>query len=144
MHTDVVERWTPSSELRERPAESFDLSWQGGQQRLVLNLHYAADAGEDDEANALIVFHDVFAFQVFDEDMDGSVALKAAVAELTVQYSYGGRWPFLEVKASSWVDLLVKQHGSWTAGDFRHFIVTSRNMHLHVACRNLASPAYLA
>ncbi|MEM7690282.1 MAG: hypothetical protein AAF291_14780 [Pseudomonadota bacterium] len=144
MIKNTVERWEPQTGLGERPASIFDTTWQGGQQRLLVNLMFATEAGENDGASALIIFHDVFAHQICDEDMDISGLLDSPAAELARSYPYGGRWPFLLVKSSTWVAQLVEQHGGWTAADFRHFIVTSRNMHLHVVCQNFDEPLYIA
>lgn len=138
-----VERWHPASGLAERPATIFDLSWQGGEQRLITTVSYACDAGEDDTiASAVVIFEDVFAFQVFDENMELSTVTDDDAALLRLSYPYGGQWPYLEVHGSDWIRQLAEDDGAWSPADFRHFVITTRNMHLHVACRALSQPTY--
>ena len=140
-----VERWHPISGLAERPATIFDISWQGGEQRLVATVRYASDAAEDDGiASAVLTFEDVFAFQVFDENMELSRVTDDDNVVLNIDYPYGGRWPYLEVHASDWIKQLTEHDGAWNSADFRHLVITSRNMHLHVACRLLSKPNYHA
>lgn len=143
MAVDNVARWEPAIGLPERPAETFDLGWQGGEQRLIATVRYATNLDEDDDtASAVIIFENVYCFKVLEENMDGSQALVSTTARLKVTYPYGGRWPFLEVESSAWIAELAMCHGVWTPTEFRHLIITSRNMHLHVACRRLSTPAY--
>lgn len=141
MARSIVERWHPIPGLAERPAAIFDLSWQGAAQRLITTVLFATDAGEDD-ASAVVIFENVFAFQVFDENMELSALTDEDATVLGLSYPYGGSWPYLEVHDSEWIRQLAEHHGAWSPGDFRHFIITSRNMHLHVACRALAQPIY--
>lgn len=143
MTNGTVERWHPILGLAERPATIFDISWQGGEQRLIATVRYATDAGEDDGvASAVVIFEDVFAFQVFDENMELSKVTEDDAVLLSMEYPYGGRWPYLEVHASDWIKQLTERDGAWNHGDFRHLVITSRNMHLHVACRPLTAPRY--
>ncbi len=138
-----VERWHPVPGLAERPATIFDVSWQGGEQRLIASVRYAADAGEDYcVASAVVIFNDVFAFQVLGENMELSGVADDDAALLSLTYPYGGRWPYLEAHDSSWIKQLAERDGAWNAADFRHLVITSRNMHLHVACRLLSLPSY--
>lgn len=140
-----VERWYPVVGLAERPATIFDIDWRGGEQRLIATVRYASDADDDDGvASALIIFEDVFAFQVLDEHMKSSGVEDDDASLLHADYPYGGRWPFLEVHASDWIQHLTERDGAWDAADFRHWVITSRNMHLHVACRALSPPNYHA
>jgi hypothetical protein len=141
MAQNLVRRWVPSDRLGERPVSIFDASWQGGQQRLILTLKYADGRGDDEDA--VIIFHDVYAYRIFDENMDDDSLLDSQAAQLAVNYPYGGRWPFLEITSSTWVHELVERDGAWATGDFRHLIVTARQMHLHVACRTLVQPDYI-
>lgn len=143
MEYDRVERWYPVPVLRERPATNFDVSWQGSEQRLITTVRYATDAGEDEDvASAVVIFEDVFAFQVLDENMEMSGVIDDDAVLLQVTYPYGGRWPYLEVHGSDWIRQLAKRDGAWNAADFRHLVITSRNMHLHVACHTLSAPNY--
>ena len=138
-----VERWHPILGLAERPASIFDVSWQGGKQRLIASVRYAADAGEDNGvASAVVIFNDVFAFQILSENMELSGVADDDAALLNLTYPYGGRWPYLEVHDSDWIKQLAERDGAWNAGDFRHLVITSRNMHLHVASRPLSLPSY--
>lgn len=139
----VVERWHPVPGLPERPATIFDLSWQGGEQRLVATVRYATNAGEDDSsASAVLIFEDVFAFQVLDENMELSGVTDEDAVLFAMPYPYGGRWPYLEVHASEWIRQLAEHDRTWSAADFRHLVITSRITHLHVACRALSQPTY--
>jgi hypothetical protein len=132
----IVERWQPSTGHAERPAEIFNLNWQGSEQRLVVTVRFATNLDEEvHTATATVTFEDVLAFKVLDEDMDSSEALTSLSAQLTPSFPYGGRWPFLEVFSSGWVADLTRRHGAWSENELRHLIITSRNMHLHVACR---------
>ena len=138
-----VERWHPVLGLAERPATIFDVSWHGAEQRLIASVRYAADAEEDNGvASAVVIFEDVFAFQVLDENMGMSGGADDDAALLNLAYPYGGRWPYLEVHNSDWIKQLAERDGAWNAADFRHLVITSRNMHLHVACRPLSPPSY--
>lgn len=138
-----VERWYPVLGLAERPASIFDVSWQGGEQQLIVSVRYAADVGEDSGiASAVVIFNDVFAFQVLSENMELSGVADDDAALLNLTYPYGGRWPYLEVHDSDWIKQLAERDGAWNAGDFRHLVITSRNMHLHVASRPLSLPSY--
>ncbi len=58
----IVERWYPAPSLTQRPAENFDINWQGGHSRLIVTVWYADSAGEDDWKSAIVIFEDVFAF----------------------------------------------------------------------------------
>ena len=138
-----VQRWHPIIGLAERPATIFDISWQGGEQRLIATVRYASDAEVDDGvASAVVIFEDVFAFQVLDENMNWSGVEDGDALLSNVGYPYGGCWPFLEFHASDWIEQLTKRDGVWDTADFRHLVITSRNMHLHVACRALSPPHY--
>jgi hypothetical protein len=138
----IVERWYPASSLTERPAENFDVSWQGGHRRLIVTVWYADNAGEDDWKSAIVIFEDVFAFQVFDESMDSSGVSEDDAVVLKTPYPYGGIWPYLEVRSSEWVKKLAEQHGVWDDSAFRHLVITSRSCHLHVAHRPLSTPTF--
>lgn len=138
----IVERWYPASSLTERPAENVDISWQGGHRRLIVTVYYADSAGEGDWKAAVVIFEDVFAFQFFDENMDLTGILEDDAVVLKKPYPYGGIWPYLEVHASSWIRILAEQDGAWDPSAFRHFVITSRNSHLHVAHRRLSPPTF--
>ena len=143
--TDRVVRWVPASGIMERPAELVDFNWQAGQLRLIATVHYARNRDEiEDLGTAVLIFEEVFALRLFDENMDYSDVLSSAPAQLPSGYPYGGRWPFLEVHSSSWIGRLTKQDGVWSEDAFRHLVVTTRNMHLHVACQRGTEPIYHA
>lgn len=138
-----VERWHPVLGLAERPVSIFDINWQGSEQRLIASVHYAVDAGEDNSvASAVLIFDDVFAFQILDENMELMGAADDDAAILSSTYPCGDRWPYLEVHDSEWIKQLAECDGAWSAADFRHLVITSRNMHMHVACRPLSPPSY--
>ncbi len=131
-----VDRWHPVPELAERPASIFDLNWQGGEQRLIATVRYAMNAEENESSSSsVVIFDDVVAFQMLDENMDVTKVTDDDAALLKVHDPYGGRWPYLQVRASDWIKQLAARDGTWDAADFQHFVITSRNMHLHVACR---------
>ena len=91
-----VERWHPIIGLAERPATIFDISWQGGEQRLIATVRYASDAEVDDGvASAVVIFEDVFAFQVLDENMNWSGVEDVDALLSNVGYPYGGAGHFL-------------------------------------------------
>ena len=119
------------------------MHWQGGEQRLIATVRYATDAGEDDSvASAVVIFEGVYGFQVLDENMELSGVTDDDAVLLKVKYPYGGRWPYLEVHSSTWIVALTEHDGALDADAFRHLVITTRNMHLHVACRALVQPAY--
>lgn len=125
-------KWVPDPNLPERPADIIDLNWQARYQRLIATVSYGTSLNEED-ASAILIFGGVFTFVMFEENMD-LIRTNADYVPLAKAYPYGGSWPYLEVLQSSWLADLVQQHGAWTADHFRHFVITSRNMHLHIAC----------
>jgi hypothetical protein len=76
---------------------------------------------------------------VFEENMD---VIREAddFVPLETPYPYGGSWPYLEVLQSTWVEKLTHEDGGWTPAHFRHFVLTSRNGHLHIACLRTCEP----
>lgn len=138
-----VARWYPVPELAERPASIFDLNWQGGEQRLIATVRYAMNADENENSSSSVVtFDDVVAFQMLDENMDLTEVTDDDAMLLKLPYPYGGRWPYLQVHASDWIKQLAERDGTWDAADFQHFVITSRNMHLHVACHTPSCTGY--
>lgn len=135
----TVEQWHPGLGAINRPASIFDLSWQGGQQRLIVTVWYKDDEGDE---SAVLIFEDVFAFKVFDEDMELSGVTDDDAVIPKAGFFWGGRWPFLEVYSSEWIKRLTERHGGWKASEFRHLVITTENMHLHVACRKLSPVTY--
>lgn len=131
-------KWVPDPDLPERPAELIDVDWQAGHQRLMATVSYATNRNEED-ASAILIFEGVFSFAVFEENMD---VLRTAndFVPLSEPYPYGGSWPYIEVLQSTWVETLTRGDGAWTSDHFRHFVITSRNIHLHVACLRTSEP----
>lgn len=131
-------KWVPDPNLPERPATLIDLNWQAGNQRLIATVTYATNRHEE-EASAVVIFEDVFAFAGFEENMD-IIRNDTDWVPLAAPYPYGGSWPYIEMLGSSWLAELVQQHGAWTVEDLRHFVITSRNMHLHIASMQTCDP----
>lgn len=139
----IVEQWHPAPNAVERKALILDLSWQGGEKRLIATVWFANKAGIDDEnISAVIIFEDVFAFKVFDENMELSGVTEDDAVVPKSGFPWGGRWPYLEVHASDWIRQLAEHDGAWKASEFRHLVITTESLHLHVACRKLSSPSY--
>ena len=139
----IVEQWHPVPDSVGRKASIFDISWQGGEQRLMATVWFTNKAGVDEgDSSVVIIFEDVFAFQVFDENMDLSAVTEDDAVIPKVSFPRGGRWPYLEVHASDWIRQLAEHHGAWEASEFRHLVITTENLHLHVACRKLTPPSY--
>jgi hypothetical protein len=136
-------RWYPAEGLPDRPAELVDLNWQGGQLRLIATVYYATSRDEED-ASVVLVFEGALAFAMFEENMD-VITRAAPVPQLAEPYPYGGTWPYVEVLQSPWIEELAYQHGVWEVDQLRHFVITSRNMHLHVGClRNSAQTCHVS
>ena len=131
-------RWTPTESLPERPAEVVDLGWQGRELRVLATVYYATSRDEEG-ASAVLIFEGTLSFAVFEENMDFIIGA-AELPQLAEPYPYGGTWPFVEMLQSSWLQDLADQHCGWKADDLRHFIVSTRNMRLHVACLRTSGP----
>lgn len=139
----TVKRWHPPQDLAERPVSLFDLTWQGSKMRLLATVEFATDAGEGETgSDAILVFENVFAFQVFEESMELTRLTGNDAALLRQPYPYGGVWPFFEIHDSQWIDQLVECDGGWNASSFRHFIISARNMHVHVATMASTEPTF--
>ncbi|SEJ90095.1 hypothetical protein SAMN05428950_104237 [Sphingomonas sp. OV641] len=139
----IVEQWHPAPALIGRKALIFDLSWQGGEKRLIATVWFTNEAGVGEEnASAVIIFEDVFAFQVLDENMEFSGITEDNAVVPKIGFPWGGRWPYLEVHSSEWIRQLAEHDGAWKASEFRHLVITTESLHLHVACRKLSPPSY--
>lgn len=124
---ELIERWEPLPALPEHPFDSLDLTLVG--QELVVTAYY----GFDPPAPALqINFGEPEAFKAYDEFSDPWMETKLGQPMANNSNLNPWVWPLQEVRNSLWLKRVVARNSPIIDFPWRHFVVVTGTVTLHV------------
>jgi hypothetical protein len=125
--TDTYIRWEPLPDLPEHPFGGIEVSYSGGS--LTATSYYAIDAPLK---GVRIDFGRPEAFKVYEEFSDPWME-HASPQPMVVNPQPGQwAWPLQEVRTSVWVSRVLARNGGLVHWNWRHFVIVTMDVTLHV------------
>ena len=120
-------RWEPLPGLPEHPFSEMEVGYSGGS--LTATAYYAIDPPA---RGVRIDFGRPEAFKVYEEFSDPWMEHTLPLPMVINPKLNAWVWPLQEVQASAWVGRVVTRNGGLEGREWKHFVVTTMDVTLHV------------